>query len=59
MMGRVPLKDLASWQEEGGDRQGVTKAIMSDLEKRDAPDHRGAELARWRVKRRRYAFQHV
>jgi hypothetical protein len=23
MMGRVPLTDLGSWQEEGGDRWGV------------------------------------
>jgi hypothetical protein len=23
MTGRVPLMDLASWQDEGGDRQGV------------------------------------
>jgi hypothetical protein len=23
IMGRVPLTDHASWQEEGGDRQGV------------------------------------
>jgi hypothetical protein len=29
MMGRVHLTDLASWQEEGGDRQGVVWATAN------------------------------
>jgi hypothetical protein len=33
MTGRIPLKNLANWQEEGGDHQGVVWVTV-DLGKR-------------------------